>query len=49
MPLRRLRSGSSIEKEESVTAWFYRVLRNAIVDHYRVLGLTIVETTALAV
>lgn len=27
-----------LEPEESVTAWFYRVLRNGIVDHYRRKG-----------
>jgi RNA polymerase sigma-70 factor (ECF subfamily) len=25
----------TIEKDESVTAWFYRILRNAVIDHYR--------------
>ena len=27
-----------IRDEESVVAWFYQVLRNAVVDHYRRLG-----------
>ena len=27
-----------LDPEESVTAWFYRVLRNGIVDHYRRKG-----------
>jgi RNA polymerase sigma-70 factor (ECF subfamily) len=27
-----------LEPEESVTAWFYRVLRNGLVDHYRRKG-----------
>jgi RNA polymerase sigma-70 factor (ECF subfamily) len=26
---------SELDEAESVTAWFYRILRNAIVDHYR--------------
>lgn len=26
------------DRHESVTAWFYRVLRNAIIDHYRRRG-----------
>jgi RNA polymerase sigma-70 factor (ECF subfamily) len=25
----------SVRDEESVVAWFYRVLRNAVIDHYR--------------
>lgn len=28
-----------LEAEESVTAWFYRVLRNGIIDHYRRRGV----------
>ena len=27
-----------LEPEESVTAWFYRVLRNGVIDHYRRRG-----------
>jgi Sigma-70 region 2 len=26
---------ASLEKDESVVAWFYRVLRNAVIDYYR--------------
>ena len=33
--MRALEHESSIRNGESVTAWFYRVLRNAMVDHYR--------------
>ena len=33
--LRSLEKGSALRGEESVTAWFYRVLRNAIIDYYR--------------
>lgn len=33
--VRALEHGSDIRGDESVIAWFYRVLRNAIVDHYR--------------
>jgi RNA polymerase sigma-70 factor (ECF subfamily) len=25
----------SLERDESATAWFYRILRNAVIDHYR--------------
>jgi len=28
-----------LEPEESVTAWFYRVLRNGLIDHYRRRGV----------
>lgn len=30
-----LARGGSLREEESVTAWFYRILRNAIAAHYR--------------
>lgn len=30
-----LERGGSLREEESVTAWFYRILRNAIAAHYR--------------
>lgn len=33
--VRSLTSGGSLRSEESVTAWFYRILRNAIVDRHR--------------
>ena len=29
-----------LEAEESVTAWFYRVLRNGVIDHYRRRGVS---------
>jgi RNA polymerase sigma factor (sigma-70 family) len=29
-----------LEAEESVTAWFYRVLRNGVIDHYRRMGVS---------
>ena len=32
---RTLDKGGQIQKTESVVAWFYRVLRNALTDHYR--------------
>lgn len=31
-------SSRSIRDEESAVAWFYRVLRNAVIDHYRHQG-----------
>ncbi len=33
--VRGLERGGEIRDEESVVAWFYRVLRNAAIDHYR--------------
>ena len=33
--MRGVERSSNIRDEESVVAWFYRVLRNAVVDHYR--------------
>jgi RNA polymerase sigma-70 factor (ECF subfamily) len=36
--VRSLGRTESLPSEESATAWFYRVLRNAVVDHYRRAG-----------
>jgi RNA polymerase sigma factor (sigma-70 family) len=33
--MRAVEHGSEIRDNESTVAWFYRVLRNAITDHYR--------------
>ena len=33
--LKSLEHEGELREEESATAWFYRVLRNAVVDHYR--------------
>ncbi len=33
--VRGLESGAAVRDEESVVAWFYRILRNAVIDHYR--------------
>lgn len=33
--LRALQAASQLRQEESSVAWFYRILRNAIIDHYR--------------
>lgn len=30
-----LERGGEIRREESVVAWFYRMLRNAVIDHFR--------------
>lgn len=33
--LKGFERGGSLREDESATAWFYRILRNAIVDHWR--------------
>ncbi len=33
--VRALAQGDALRDDESATAWFYRVLRNALVDHHR--------------
>lgn len=33
--LKAVERGSEIQDGESTVAWFYRILRNAVVDHYR--------------
>lgn len=33
--LKAIERGSEIRGEESTVAWFYRILRNAVTDHYR--------------
>jgi RNA polymerase sigma-70 factor (ECF subfamily) len=33
--VRGLERGAEVRDEESVVAWFYRILRNATIDHYR--------------
>lgn len=42
--VRVVEKGSTLEASESAVAWFYRLLRNALIDHYR-RGAT--ETRAL--
>lgn len=36
--IRATERADSVEKEESVVAWFYRMLRNAVIDHHRRKG-----------
>jgi RNA polymerase sigma-70 factor (ECF subfamily) len=36
--VRALARGDVLRSEESVQAWFYRLLRNALIDHYRRAG-----------
>src|SRR5690606_16472466 len=33
--LRSLEHEGELRSDESATAWFYRILRNAVIDHYR--------------
>src|SRR4051794_28177920 len=33
--VRGIERGGEIRDEESVVAWFYRMLRNLVIDHYR--------------
>jgi RNA polymerase sigma-70 factor (ECF subfamily) len=33
--VRGLEKSQSIRDDESIVAWFYRILRNAVIDHYR--------------
>lgn len=33
--LRAIQHGNALRESESAVAWFYRILRNAIADHYR--------------
>jgi RNA polymerase sigma-70 factor (ECF subfamily) len=36
--VKAIESAKTVRNEESVVAWFYRLLRNAVVDHYRRKG-----------
>ena len=36
--LKALQRGGDLRRGEKITPWFYRILRNAIVDHYRRKG-----------
>jgi hypothetical protein len=33
--VKAIERGSQLRNDESAVAWFYRILRNAVVDHYR--------------
>ena len=33
--IRAIEKASTLQKDESAVAWFYRILRNAVIDHYR--------------
>ena len=46
--VRSLGRTDQLESAESATAWFYRVLRNAVVDHYRREGTRSRALVALA-
>ncbi|MEO8053208.1 MAG: sigma-70 family RNA polymerase sigma factor [Acidobacteriota bacterium] len=36
--VKSMERGGAIRDEETVVAWFYRMLRNAVIDHYRQKG-----------
>lgn len=46
--VRALERGHTLREGESATAWFYRLLRNALVDHYRRRGAESRAKEALA-
>jgi RNA polymerase sigma-70 factor (ECF subfamily) len=46
--VRGLERASQIRDEESIVAWFYRVLRNAVIDHQRARGSAERGLTAFA-
>jgi RNA polymerase sigma factor (sigma-70 family) len=46
--VRALARGDALRSEESGQAWFYRLLRNALVDHYRRAGAQARALTAVA-
>ena len=33
--IRAMEKASTLHKDDSAVAWFYRILRNAVIDHYR--------------
>lgn len=33
--IRAMEKASTLQNDESAVAWFYRILRNAVIDHYR--------------
>jgi DNA-directed RNA polymerase specialized sigma24 family protein len=46
--VRGLERAGEIRDDERAVAWFYRLLRNAIVDHWRARGVEARATAALA-
>lgn len=44
----RGREKESLINDQSLTAWFYRVLRNAVIDHYRRRAAAARATESLA-
>ena len=41
--LRGLEKSSEVRDQEKIVAWFYRVLRNCVVDYYRKAGKNVAE------
>jgi RNA polymerase sigma-70 factor (ECF subfamily) len=46
--VKSLEKGGAVRDEESVIAWFYRMLRNAVIDHYRQRGSSAQALESLA-
>jgi RNA polymerase sigma-70 factor (ECF subfamily) len=44
---RAVASAHSLHNEESAVAWFYRILRHAVADHYRALGAEVRRNQAI--
>jgi RNA polymerase sigma-70 factor, ECF subfamily len=45
--VRSLQKGGEVRDKEKMVAWFYRVLRNSIVDYYRKAGRNTQELTGI--
>lgn len=43
--VRMIEKGSNLQEKEGAIAWFYKILKNAIIDHYRRVG---VESRSMA-
>jgi RNA polymerase sigma-70 factor (ECF subfamily) len=45
--VKSIEKGGGVRDEENIVAWFYRVLRNSVVDHYRKSGRSQQELTGI--
>jgi RNA polymerase sigma factor, sigma-70 family len=45
--VKSIEKGGDVKDEESIVAWFYRVLRNSVVDYYRQSGRSEHELTGI--
>src|SRR3569833_1342846 len=46
--VKAIERGAQIREQESAVAWFYRILRNAVTDHYRRRGFRAKALEALS-